>query len=92
MSRMIYKLVAYDRETERLVYAHRVPAEQVDSAKRAAGIDPDSRTAIGDWPLTAFQADAIAQLIGTKVDLEHLEFFLEPYVAAAPRPSASLSG
>jgi hypothetical protein len=80
---LLYKLVGFDRETERLAAAYEIPSALVDGAKKIAGIS--GRPAIvGDWPLTPPQAAAIADMIDQRIDLGHQDFTLEPYEAANP--------
>jgi hypothetical protein len=73
-----YKLVGFDRKTERLAVAHEIPAECVSQAKELAGI-ANNPAIIADWPLSAAQAAAIAQLIGEPIDPARYEYTLEPY-------------
>jgi hypothetical protein len=75
---LTYKLVGYDRETELPAAEHIVPAALVGPAKIIAGIAARPEI-IGDWPLSADQAGNIAELIGTTVDLDSCDWFLEPY-------------
>lgn len=76
----VYRLVGYDRISAYLEERHDIPAAQVARAKRAAGITPSENELPGDWPLSDFQAQAIADLIKLAIDLKHREYFLEPYV------------
>ena len=85
---VVYKLVGFDRRTERLAAAHEIPAAQVERVKQIAGIH-DRPEIVGDWPLTPDQAAAIADIINQRVDLQHQDFSLEPYETASP-PRAAL--
>jgi hypothetical protein len=76
---LIYKLVGYDHETDRLSYARDIPAHRVPLAKRVAGLPEDDPEAIGDRPLSRGQAREIAGLIGADIDTDRMDFFLEPY-------------
>jgi len=73
-----YKLVGFDRKTEQLAEAYDIPAALVDRAKEIAGI-ANRPEIIGDWPLTAGQAAAIADTISRRIDIRHHDFSLEPY-------------
>ncbi len=75
---LIYKLVGFDRVTEALAVTHDIPRNKVSQAKRIAGI-ADRRGIIADWPLSLDQARAITDLIGAKIDVDHLDWALEPY-------------
>lgn len=78
----IYRLVAYSRETERLIGSHDVSEAAVAKAKRIAGI-PDDDDGCGDYPLDGRQAREIGKLISVPVKLDTAEYFLEPYVFEA---------
>jgi hypothetical protein len=79
---VIYKLVGFDRETERLAAAYEIPPNLIASAKAIAGI-ADRPEIVRDWPLTGAQATAIADVIKQKIDLRRQDFALEPYEAEA---------
>lgn len=78
---VVYRLVGYDRKTERQSVKFDIPPEHVAFAKKVARLDP-SRDLIADHPLTDAQARDIAGAIGQGLDIARHEFFLEPYVAA----------
>ena len=73
----IYKLVGFDRETERLAVKYEIPAKHVLLAKKIAGID--EQQIIGDWPLSPEQTRHIAEVIGERIDPNAYDFSLEPY-------------
>jgi hypothetical protein len=77
---MVYKLVGFDRDTERLATADEIPADHVEQAKRIAGIT-DRPEIVADWPLTTDQAAAIADIIHKRINLRKVDYFLEPYAA-----------
>jgi hypothetical protein len=77
----IYRLVGFDRDTERLAVKYEIPAKYVPLAKKIAGID--ERPLIGDWPLSPEQVRHIAEVIGERIDPDAYDFSLEPY---APTP------
>ncbi|HTT78475.1 MAG TPA: hypothetical protein VMF86_02245 [Stellaceae bacterium] len=74
----IYKLVGFDRKTERLAAAYDIPSALVESAREIAGIASRPEI-VGDWPLTPRQAAAIADMIDQRIDLGCQDFALEPY-------------
>jgi hypothetical protein len=82
-----YKLIGYDRRTERQSVKFDIPAKQVRFAKSVAGLDPDQEL-VADCPLSKDQAKDIAGVIDKSIDVENCDFFLEPYVQAAHRRSA----
>jgi hypothetical protein len=77
--RIVYKLVGYDKQSEKLVVAFEVPRSDLARAKRIAGITIEDDTQVGDWELTAKQSNEIARLIQAKLDADRYDCFLEPY-------------
>jgi hypothetical protein len=85
MMAILYKLVGFDHDTEALSIIHEIPSEKISQAKRIAGIAnrPDI---IADWPLSRDQARAITDLIGAELDVDHMDWALEPYAAPDATP------
>lgn len=81
--KLTYRLVGYDRKTERLVEKHAIPAKWVQYAQGVARIRPNDPDAIGDVPLDSGQARDIAGTIGVAVDVANRDYFLEPYAEKA---------
>jgi hypothetical protein len=80
---VIYALVGYDKQTERMTLRIELPASVVPVAKQIAGIKIDDDTQVGDWELDFSQAKDIAGLSDKlPAILPDLDFFLEPYVFA----------
>ena len=75
---LVYKLVGYDRKTERQSVKFDIPAKHAAFAKTVVGLNPH-RDVIGDQPLTEMQARDIGRVIGCPIDTAHSDFFLEPY-------------
>lgn len=73
----IYRLIGFDRDTERLTVEYEIPAKYVLLAKKIAGID--ERPIVGDWPLSPEQVRHIAEVIGERIDPDAYDFSLEPY-------------
>ena len=73
----IYRLVGFDRDTERVAVKYEILAKYVLLAKKIAGID--DRPIIGDWPLSPEQVRHIAEVIGESIDPDAYDFSLEPY-------------
>ena len=91
-----YMLVGYDRGTgDRgtgfAETSHEVPAARFAAVKQFAGIPADDPDAVGDWPLSDAAARRVASLLGKALDLERLEFCLEPYPPASHHASADLN-
>jgi len=84
---IVYKLVGYDRETERQAIKIDIPPKHVGSVRGIAGIARDDES-MADCPLDENQARAIAGVIDKPIDAEKYDYFLEPYVQAPHRRSA----
>jgi hypothetical protein len=78
--RAVYRLVGYDKRTERLEVRVDIPLDKVAEAMAIAGVPSGESMEIGDWELTPEQAKEIGRLIIFKPDLRHYDYFLEPYV------------
>jgi hypothetical protein len=75
---LVYRLVGFDRRTEALVASHDIPTEKILQAKTIAGI-ADNPAIVADWPLSRAQASAITALLGAELDVDSLDWALEPY-------------
>ena len=75
----IFKLVGYDRKTDRLTEEFEIPAAAFPLAKRTAGIDPESQGPFGDYPLSDEKAVRLAHQIGLTIAPARNEYFLETY-------------
>jgi hypothetical protein len=84
----IYRLVGFDRDTERVAVKYEILAKYVLLAKKIAGID--DRPIISDWPLSPEQVRHIAAVIGESIDPDAYDFSLEPYAPTTfqDRPAA----
>lgn len=84
----IYRLVGFDRDTERVAVKYEILAKYVLLAKKIAGID--DRPIIGDWPLSPEQVRHIAEVIGESIDPDAYDFSLEPHAPTTlqDRPAA----
>jgi len=84
---IVYKLVGYDRKTERQAVKIDIPPKGIGCARGIAGIAPDDESMV-DCPLDKNQARDIAGVIGKPIDAEKYDYFLEPYVQGPRRRSA----
>jgi hypothetical protein len=75
--KMTYRLVGYDRRTERMADSHIVPDRHVQHGSQVAHYTDDSRD-VGDAPLNAMEAKDIAGMINVSIDVQHCDYFLEP--------------
>ncbi len=80
----VYRLVGYDKETERLAASYPVAPSHLEDVQRTAALTKQAQAEMGDWPLTGEQAHAIAAIIGAPVYLSRMDYFLEPYAMAEP--------
>ena len=78
--RAVYRLVGYEKRTERLEVRVDIPRDKVAEALVIAGVPALDGIEIGDWELTAEQAKEIGPVINFRPDLRHYDYFLEPYV------------
>ncbi len=76
--RLAFKLVGYDRVTERIVADYPIHSSKVKASMEIVGLDPNSSGPFVDYPLSAQQAARIAALINWKI-IEHLDYFFETY-------------
>lgn len=77
----VYRLVGYDKRTETLATRVDIPRPKISEVFRAAEMPPVDPE-IGDLELTPAQAQQIGRLINAPTDLNHCDYFLEPYVYA----------
>jgi len=77
--KIIYRLVTYSRETERIIGSHDVPEPVVEKVKDNAGIIPDD-DGCGDYPLDSRQTREIGRLLDVPVTPDTADYFVEPYV------------
>jgi hypothetical protein len=80
---LVHRLVGYDRRTDRMKTRSDIPPDLLAETKRIAGVGSEDPDAAWSYPLSAAQARAVAQLIGTEIDPSGLEFFLEPFADSA---------
>jgi hypothetical protein len=75
---MIYRVVTYDRSTERIKGHLAVPPVVLDKVKKAAGFQPQD-DGLGEYPLDERQTRKIAQLMGFKPEPDKFLYYVEPY-------------
>lgn len=83
--KVVYELVGFDRNTERMAERHLVPPSLVCAVKEIAGIADKSDYELGDWELTNGQVREITGLIAATPDLQRCDFFLTPSAADQAR-------
>jgi hypothetical protein len=76
--KMIYRIVTYSRDDERMRGSLAIPEGWVAWAKGAAGVQPDD-DGLGDYPLNEEQTRVFAQQFGFRPEPERFFYYLEPY-------------
>ena len=77
-TRIVHRLTGYDRKTELLAIECEIPVGDITRVKEIAGVGPSDPDAIGSYPLDQGQAERIARLLGSKINNDMCNFFLEP--------------
>lgn len=75
---MIYRIVTYDRTTERMKGSLVVPPSVLAKVKKIAGFQPGD-DGLGEYPLDEGQTRKIAQILGFRPESERLFYYVEPY-------------
>jgi hypothetical protein len=84
-----YRLVGYDRVTDRMLVHFDIPNDDVWTVKQIARVSPLD-DGLGAYPLDNPQARDIAGLLRQAIDTERCEFFLEPFAEPSKRPVPEL--
>jgi len=84
---IVYRLVSYDKRTERKAGELAIPGENLAAIREIAGIQPTD-DGLGDYPLNDDQANNIARLLNTKIDCGALTYYVEPYDAPVAKNRA----
>ena len=75
---MIYRIVTYDKTTERMKGDLPIPRSAVDQIQQIAGFGPQD-DGLGEYPLDEEQTRQIADILDFKADPEHFYYYVEPY-------------
>ena len=75
---MIYRVVTYEKATERMKGNLRIPPSVLAEVKRIAGFQPD-HDGLGEYPLDEEQTLAVAQILGLHPDPGRFYYHVEPY-------------
>lgn len=84
---LVFKLVGFDRDTDRIVFQQTVPPGRVDEAIEIAGVKVPVAE-MCDFPLSTERARRIAAILGLQIDTDGSEFFLETSAPANSRRKA----
>lgn len=75
---MIYRIVTYDKPTERMKGNLSIPLSVLPKIKRIAGFQPQD-DGLGEYPLDDGQTRQIAKILGFRPEPEGFYYYLEPY-------------
>lgn len=75
---MIYRVVTYDRSTERMKGSLAIPPSVADQVKAIAGFQPQD-DGLGEYPLNDDQTALIAQIMGFRPETSRFHYHVEPY-------------
>ena len=75
---MIYRVVTYDKTTERMKGNLRIPPSVLAEVKRIAGFQPD-HDGLGEYLLDEEQTRAVARVLGFRPDPRRFYYYVEPY-------------
>jgi hypothetical protein len=75
---MIYRVVTYDKNTERMRGSLPIPPSLLDEAKRIAGFQPQD-DGLGEYLLNEERTAQIAGLLGFHPESERFYYYVEPY-------------
>jgi hypothetical protein len=81
---IVYRLVGYDKETERKCNEAPIPDANLSVVTRLAGILPTD-DGLGDYPLNAEQAREVARILKTTIDCGSFAYYIEPYEVGATK-------
>jgi hypothetical protein len=80
----VYRLVGYDKETERKSHEVAIPRENLPTVAKLAGILPND-DGLGDYALDEEQAKEIARVLKTTIDCGSYAYYVEPYDVPAAK-------
>ena len=78
---MIYRVVTYDRSTERMKGHLSVPPVILNEVKKVAGFQPQD-DGLGEYPLNEEQTRRIAKIMGFHAEPDQFYYCIEPYEPA----------
>jgi hypothetical protein len=75
---MIYRVVSYDRVTERMKGSLTVPPSVLGQVKAVAGFQPQD-DGLGEYPLDEEQTRQVAIILGFRPESDRFYYYVEPY-------------
>jgi len=75
---MIYRIVTYDRTTDRMKGNLPIPSSVLEQIKRIAGFGPKD-DGLGEYPLDEAQTRRVARILDFNPELDRFYYYVEPY-------------
>ena len=75
---MMYRVVTYDRATERMKGSLVVPPAMAAKVKKIAGFQPQD-DGLGEYPLDAQQTRQVARILGFRPETDRFYYYVEPF-------------
>jgi hypothetical protein len=75
---MIYRVVTYDRASERMKGSLVVPPSVSAKVKKIAGFQPRD-DGLGEYPLDEEQTRQVAKVLGFRPEPDRFYYYVEPY-------------
>ena len=75
---MIYRIVTYDKATDRMAGNLPIPWPQVGKIRKIAGVQPRD-DGLGEYPLDTKQVRQIAEILQFRPEPERFYYCLEPF-------------
>ena len=75
---MIYRVVTYDRATERMKGSVPIPLGVLEQIKRIAGFGPQD-DGLGEYPLDEAQTRQVARILDFNPEPDRFYYYVEPY-------------
>jgi hypothetical protein len=75
---MIYRVVTYDRATERIKGSLVVPPSILSKVRKVAGFGPRD-DGLGEYPLDEEQTRQAAKLLGFRPETDRFYYYVEPF-------------
>jgi hypothetical protein len=75
---MIYRIVTYDRTTDRMKGNLAIPSSVLEQIKRVAGFGPND-DGLGEYPLDEAQTRQVARILDFNPEPDRFYYYVEPY-------------
>jgi len=75
---MIYRIVTYDKATDRMKGNMPVPSNFLEEIKRIAGFGPND-DGLGEYPLNEAQTRQVARILDFNPEPDRFYYYVEPY-------------